>query len=117
MKDGNTKLDAEQRTLEEGKNILAHISEKDHLFALSEDGMNMTSGQFAAFLRNNDEHARRRLNFIIGGPFGLSATVLSRCTGKLSLSAMTWPHELARVLLLEQLFRAECIIRKFPYHH
>ena len=67
-------------------------------------------------LRRFDEAALRPC-FVVGGAFGLSPGVRDACAHCLSLSAMTWPHELARVLLLEQLYRAECILRKVPYHH
>ena len=100
---------------EEG--FLRHlIAPKSCLVALHETGAAMDSREFAAFLRDLDENARRPV-FVVGGPFGLSPALLADCRSLLSLSPMTFPHELARVMLLEQLFRAETILRRFPYHH
>ena len=70
-----------------------------------------------ALLRQLDQEARGRACFIVGGAWGLDEAVRGRAYRLISLSAMTLPHELARVVLLEQLYRAECILRKVPYHH
>lgn len=117
IRDASSSLPADARKLQESQYILQQVTGKDLLIGLHEKGAIMTSPEFAAFLRNLDEKDQRRINFIIGGPFGLSAPLLEKCACKISLSAMTWPHELARVLLLEQIFRAECILRNYPYHH
>lgn len=113
IKDGN----GAARICQEGERIVAQLRPKDVIIALSETGQSFTSSQFASFLRINDEDAAGRLTFIIGGPFGLAPDVLDHSRFQLCLSAMTWPHELARVLLLEQLFRAETILHNTPYHH
>ena len=75
-----------------------------------------TSSQLADLLGRLDGEGRRPC-FVVGGAWGLAPSVLERARERLSLSAMTLPHELARVVLLEQLYRAECILRKAPYHH
>ena len=71
----------------------------------------------ADLLRQMDHDARGRACFVIGGAWGLDEAVRQRASRCISLSHMTLPHELARVVLLEQLYRAECILRKVPYHH
>ena len=84
---------------------------------LDERGITMTSPQLAQLLQKIDNNAMGRACFIIGGAYGRDEAVRQRAWKLVSLSSMTFPHELARVLLLEQLYRAECIIRKVPYHH
>lgn len=117
LKDGKASLSPQKRSETEGRAILAQLQPGDLPIAMHEKGEQMTSPQLAEFLRHCDEELARRPAFIIGGPFGLSGEVLAACQVKISLSAMTWPHELARVMLLEQLYRAESILRGNPYHH
>lgn len=113
----DSKKEPASRPEEEGKRILAALLPADLPIALTEGGKRMTSPQFAHFLHDCDEITRARPVFIIGGPYGLSPGTLQRCPLHFSLSDLTWPHELARALLLEQLYRAESIIRNLPYHH
>lgn len=108
---------ATQRPAREAEAILAALQTHDLPIVLTEKGNEFDSPKFANFLRDCDETNRGRPAFIIGGPYGHASTLLMRCPFHLSLSAMTWPHELARVLLLEQIYRAECINRNIPYHH
>lgn len=117
LRDGPTALDPKKRILQEGERVLASLKAGDFAIALSENGKNLSSRQFAGFLRNCDEKAQKRPTFIVGGPYGLSAPVLAAADFCLSLSNMTFPHELARVLALEQIYRAESILRNTPYHH
>ena len=84
---------------------------------LDEHGQKLSSPQLAALLRRLDQEARGRACFVVGGAWGLDDSVRQRAFKVLSLSDMTLPHELARVVLLEQIYRAECILRKVPYHH
>ena len=84
---------------------------------LDERGERLTSPQWAELLRRMDTEARGRPCFLVGGAWGLDPTVRDRACRILRLSDLTLPHELARVVLLEQLYRAECILRKVPYHH
>lgn len=107
----------ECRSMREEAAILQNINKKDFTMALAENGRQFDSRQFANFLRECDEIRQMRPAFIIGGPYGISRRVVESCACVISLSAMTWPHELARVLLLEQLYRAESILRATPYHH
>lgn len=99
----------------EGARLLKAIGEKDYVVALAIDGRMHTSEAFAAFL-SEKELSARTLTFVIGGSLGLSPAVLSRANEKLSFSKMTFPHRIARLLLLEQLFRAYKINAHEAYH-
>lgn len=116
-RDSAAALPPAARLKEESCRILACLQPSCLAIALHEQGDQMNSRQFAAFLRHCDEKLMQTPCFIIGGPFGLDKAVLDACARRLSLSAMTWPHELARALLLEQIYRAESILRGAPYHH
>ena len=109
VRDGDPALPQAQRNELEGRRLLEALGPQDVPLVLDERGITMTSPQLAQLLQKIDNNAMGRACFIIGGAYGLEKLV--------SLSSMTFPHELARVLLLEQLYRAECIIRKVPYHH
>lgn len=100
---------------QEGEQLLQAAESAHRRIALTPRGKHMTSRQFARFLRQQIE-IYGRLAFIIGGPLGLSDEVLAACEDQLSLSALTFPHELARVVLLEQLYRAFTIIHHENYH-
>ena len=116
VRDGDAALAPAARSAQEGRRLLEALAREAAPVALDEGGETLDSPGLAALLRHCDEAARRPV-FVIGGPFGLAPEVLAACPRRISLSAMTWPHELARVLLLEQLYRAECILRNIPYHH
>ncbi|MDE5832190.1 MAG: 23S rRNA (pseudouridine(1915)-N(3))-methyltransferase RlmH [Desulfovibrio sp.] len=116
-RDGDSALPPPERRLQEYKFMERSFESGQYRIGLHDRGQAFTSEGFAAFLRRMDERESRRLTFILGGPFGLPKEALDACDALLSLSAFTFPHEMARVLLLEQLFRAEAINRNFPYHH
>ena len=116
VRDGDAALSPRARSAQEGRRLLEVLAREAAPIALDEGGEMLDSPGLAALLRHFDEGAARPC-FVVGGPFGLSPEVRAACSHRLSLSAMTWPHELARVLLLEQLYRAECILRHIPYHH
>ena len=99
----------------EGKRILKSIGPKDFVVALAIDGKQMTSEQFAAYLAEKETEARP-LTFVIGGSLGLSPEVYARANAKLSFSKMTFPHRIARLLLLEQLYRG-CKINAHEAYH
>lgn len=84
---------------------------------LTEHGRTFTTKAFAGFLAPQLESGRAGICFLVGGPYGLAAEVLAQADLQLSLSPLTFTHELARVLLLEQLYRAMTIIRGEPYHY
>jgi len=100
----------------EGKRVLAEISERDRVVVLDEKGKMRSTADFAKFLgRHRDEDARP-LVFVVGGASGLSAEVVARADEKLSLSPMTFPHQVARLLLVEQVYRALSVWAGLRYH-
>ena len=99
----------------EGRRIVKCIGPKDFVVAMAIDGKQMTYEQFAAFLEEKEREARP-LTFVIGGSLGLSPEVYARADAKLSFSKMTFPHRIARLLLLEQLYRG-CKIRAHEAYH
>jgi 23S rRNA (pseudouridine1915-N3)-methyltransferase len=102
--------------VEEGNAIAQALGTGNYLIALDREGKPTSSEQFAEFLRRQIDAGIRQMDFIIGGPLGLDTKIIARANLRLSLSTMTLPHELARVVLLEQLYRAFTIMRKEPYH-
>ncbi|MDH7597890.1 MAG: 23S rRNA (pseudouridine(1915)-N(3))-methyltransferase RlmH [Methanothrix sp.] len=101
--------------LKEGREILAHLR-GGITVALDEHGESMSSTELASWLQNRIVEGCGVVNWIIGGPEGLSQDVLNRSDLRLSLSRMTFPYQLARIILLEQLYRAFRIIKNEPYH-
>jgi 23S rRNA (pseudouridine1915-N3)-methyltransferase len=115
VKDADAALPADARRKQEGERILGVIRPSDAVLCLDEKGLEKSSGEFAAFVRGLHD-AGRVPCFVVGGPDGLAPGVRAAAEQVLSLGRMTFPHELARVLLLEQLYRAENICGKTPYH-
>jgi len=100
----------------EGERLLALLPPAAHVVACDVGGTAMSSEEFAAWLQRVRERAGPDLVFLIGGAFGLSDAVRARATRRLSLAPWTLPHELARLVLAEQLYRAGTILRGEPYH-
>ncbi len=100
----------------EGERLLARIPDGASVFALTREGQAMGSRALARALEEHAVRSSPAVAFVIGGAFGLSATVLSAADRRLSLSVMTLPHEMARLVLAEQLYRAGTILRGEPYH-
>lgn len=117
VRDGDASLPVPRRNEQEGRRLREALTPQDIPLVMDERGASLTSSQFAALLRELDRQAAGRPCFIIGGPFGLDEGIRAAGRRTLCLGPMTLPHELARVLLLEQLYRAECIARNIPYHH
>lgn len=117
LKDGDPALPAERRNEQEGRAILAALTPRDIPVCLDERGELLTSRAFARLLETLSANAGRAPCFIIGGAYGLDRAVLAAARHTLALGPLTLPHELARVVLLEQLYRAEAILRNVPYHH
>jgi 23S rRNA (pseudouridine1915-N3)-methyltransferase len=101
---------------EEGKAIHQTLATSHYLVALDRAGKSTSSEQLAQLLRKQMDAGIRKMDFVIGGPVGLDTRIIERANLRLSLSAMTLPHELARVVLLEQLYRALTILHGEPYH-
>ena len=97
----------------EAEAIRASLRPDDHLIALMEEGTPLSSEPFA---RRLDQLGNQRLAFVIGGADGLTDALKASARWQLSLSPMTFPHELARLMLIEQLFRAQAILQGSPYH-
>lgn len=106
-----------QNVAREGENILRKISSEAVVIALDERGREMSSRQLAIFLEKHMVEGTGELVFVIGGAYGLSEAVKGRCDTILSLSRLTLPHQLARLLLLEQIYRGFTILRNEPYHN
>lgn len=113
----NTKSlsESQQKTLE-GTLILKQLQAQDTVVLLDEHGKEFCSVEFAAWLEKQQQVARR-LVFVIGGPYGFSDDVYERANSKISLSKMTFSHQMVRLIFCEQLYRACTIIRGEPYHH
>ena len=105
-----------ERKLREAELLLAALPEDALLVALDERGKTLTSAAFAERLQRWRADGAKTLAFVIGGADGLAQPVVRRAGLTLSLGAMTWPHLLARILLLEQLYRAQQILAGHPYH-
>ncbi len=107
--------DREKIRQREGQAILSRLRPDDYLVALCIDAPEWSSEKLARFLSARDQSGRRTV-FVIGGSLGLSDGVIARADEKLSMSPMTFPHQLARVMLLEQLYRARKILAGERYH-
>jgi 23S rRNA (pseudouridine1915-N3)-methyltransferase len=113
----NTKnLSEEQQKLSEGDLILRQIQPSDTVVLLDEHGKEFRSIEYARWLQQKQQTSRR-LVFVIGGPYGFSDAVYSRANEKISLSKMTFSHQMVRLIFTEQLYRACTIIKGEPYHH
>ena len=114
----NTKKlsEAEQKRLE-GEAILRLINDSDHLMLLDEHGLELRSLEFADLIQKRMSSGTKRLVFVIGGPYGFSDAVYQRANSKLSLSKMTFSHQIVRAIFTEQLYRAFTILKNEPYHH
>jgi 23S rRNA (pseudouridine1915-N3)-methyltransferase len=114
----NTKALTESQQKAKGAElILKKITPLDHVILLDEKGMEFSSSQFAAYLNKKAIGSVTSLIFIVGGPYGFDQSVYSRANDKLSLSAMTFSHQMVRLFFMEQLYRAFTIIKGEPYHH
>jgi len=113
----NTKnLTEEQQKAAEGELILRQLQPTDHVVLLDEHGPEHRSIELARWLEQKQQTARR-LVFVIGGPYGFSTAVYQRANEKISLSRLTFSHQMVRLVFTEQLYRACTIIKGEPYHH
>ncbi len=101
----------------EGESFLREIHPTDTVMLLDAAGQHYTSPDFARFLQKIANTGAKRVCFLIGGAYGFSPAVQARAAGRISLSAMTFPHDLVRLIFAEQLYRAMTILRGEKYHH
>lgn len=101
----------------EAEIILQWLSPTDFLVALDEKGKEMTSEGLANFIQQRATESTKNIVFLIGGAFGIDETLFKRANSKWSLSALTFPHQLVRLILAEQIYRACTILRNEKYHH
>lgn len=101
----------------EGETILEWLEKEDYLVALDEGGKQMASGQLAQFIQQRANESKRKLIFLVGGAYGIDDAVFTRANYKWSLSSLTFPHQLVRLILAEQVYRACTILRNEKYHH
>ena len=114
----NTKNKTEnQIRTEEGQILLNTIDPSDQLVLLDENGKSYSSESFSNYLEKMVHQGIRNLVFVVGGAYGFSQEVYGRSNGKLSLSDMTFSHQMVRLFFLEQLYRAQTILKGEPYHH
>jgi 23S rRNA (pseudouridine1915-N3)-methyltransferase len=111
------KLSKNELKIREGDLILKNINSIDKVILLDNKGKNNSSNEFSNFLKENMLHSTKNLVFIIGGAYGFSEKVYNRANNKLSLSKMTFSHQMVRLIFKEQLYRAFTIIKGEKYHH
>lgn len=114
---GTKPLDAARQCQREGEQLLSRLRPDDHVVLLDEGGRQYRSVAFASWLGDKFQRVPRRLVFLVGGPYGFSPAVRSVARESLSLSSMTFSHQLIRLLFVEQLYRAMTILKGEPYHH
>lgn len=110
-------LSESQQKDKEGQLILNKLSATDVLVLLDENGKQYDSVNFSESLQKHMNSGIKQLVFIIGGPYGFSETVYDKAQGKISLSRMTFSHQMIRLFMVEQLYRAFTILKNEPYHH
>jgi 23S rRNA (pseudouridine1915-N3)-methyltransferase len=114
----NTKnVSVQEQKIKEASKILQTVNEDDYFILLDEKGKELRTLEFSGALEKMFFMPKKRIVFVIGGPWGFSQAVYDRADYKLSLSKMTYPHQLVRLLFLEQLYRVFTIIKGEPYHH
>jgi 23S rRNA (pseudouridine1915-N3)-methyltransferase len=110
------KLQGDQVRSAEAAEIARRLQKTSRLVVLDERGKQFTSPGFAQWLETEMSRGTKDISFVIGGPEGIESGIIDRADLKLSLGTMTWTHEMSRVLLIEQIYRAFSILRGLPYH-
>lgn len=110
-------LSEDQQKEKEGELILAKLNSTDELILLDENGKEFNSVKFSDYLQKKMNSGIKTLVFVIGGPYGFSKEVYEKALGKVSLSKMTFSHQMIRLFMTEQVYRAFTILRNEPYHH
>jgi 23S rRNA (pseudouridine1915-N3)-methyltransferase len=106
-----------EQKIKEGKKVIQSISNDDYIVLLDEKGKEFRTLEFSGWFENIIMISKKRIVFVIGGPWGFSEEVYLRADFRISLSRMTFPHQLVRLLFLEQLYRVFTIMKREPYHH
>ena len=110
-------LDENQQKTKEGELILSGVQNSDFVILLDENGKQFSSESFSEYIQKRMNTGLKRLIFVIGGPYGFSEDVYQRANSKVSLSKMTFSHQMVRLFFTEQLYRAFTILKNEPYHH
>jgi 23S rRNA (pseudouridine1915-N3)-methyltransferase len=110
-------LSESQQKEKEGELILAKLTSTDQLILLDEKGTTFSSVGFSDYLQKKMNSGAKTIVFVIGGPYGFSDEVYQKAQGKISLSLMTFSHQMVRLFFIEQLYRGFTILRNEPYHH
>ncbi len=110
-------LSIAEQTEKEGDLILKQLDSIDEVVLLDEKGKQYTSIGFSDFISKKMLASHKRMVFVVGGPYGFSDKVYNRANGKVSLSSMTFSHQMIRLIFVEQLYRAMTILKGEPYHH
>uniref|UniRef100_UPI00404AFA62 23S rRNA (pseudouridine(1915)-N(3))-methyltransferase RlmH n=1 Tax=Gelidibacter sp. TaxID=2018083 RepID=UPI00404AFA62 len=110
-------LSEDQQKQKEGELILSKLSVTDVLILLDENGKQLDSVGFSDYLQKYMNSGIKQLVFVIGGPYGFSQEVYNKAQGTLSLSKMTFSHQMVRLFFIEQLYRGFTILKNEPYHH
>jgi len=110
-------LSEAQQKEKEGELILARSTSSDQLILLDENGKAFSSVSFSEELQKKMNAGIKTLTFVIGGPYGFSDTLYAKANGKISLSLMTFSHQMVRLFFIEQLYRGFTILKNEPYHH
>jgi 23S rRNA (pseudouridine1915-N3)-methyltransferase len=114
----NTKsMPAAEQKAREGRKILESVNADDFIIVLDEKGKEFSTSEFAVQMGKIFLQSKKRIVFVIGGPYGFSADVYNRADMKLSLSRLTFTHQMVRLLFAEQLYRIFTVIKGDPYHH
>ena len=114
----NTKnLSEEQQKELEGDALLKKLDNSDYIVLLDEHGKEYTSVEFSRYIEKKMQSVPKRLVFVVGGPYGFAPRIKDKANEKISLSKMTFPHELVRLFFVEQIYRAMTIMNNEPYHH
>ncbi|HUX58425.1 MAG TPA: 23S rRNA (pseudouridine(1915)-N(3))-methyltransferase RlmH [Bacteroidales bacterium] len=110
-------MPVQEQIMKEGKKIIQSINNDDYIILLDERGKEFRTIEFSDWLEKIFMFPKKRIVFVIGGPWGFSEEVYDRADFRMALSKMTYPHQLVRLLFLEQLYRVFTIIKGEPYHH
>ncbi len=110
-------LSQKEQKEKEGDLILKKISPTDQIILLDEKGKDFSSMEFSKFLQKKMNSGVKQIVLVIGGPYGFSEKVYQKAIGKVSLSKMTFSHQMIRLLVVEQIYRAFTILKNEPYHH